>query len=182
MMGIHAPSLTRNNLEFRIEEPWPVEGPSTPIRVNGKIESAMAQLVDRVRKTHVTMRRNHFDGERKIGGAMARLPKAYENFKRSYPKIWQAYDRLGGAVHDSGPLDKKNRELLKLAIAIGARLEGAVHSHTRRALEAGATAQEIHHVVLLGLTTLGFPQTIAALTWVEDDLKNDKRAAKRKNH
>jgi AhpD family alkylhydroperoxidase len=113
---------------------------------------------------------------------MARLPKAYENFKNAYPKIWQAYDRLGGAVHDSGPLDKKSRELLKLAMAIGARLEGAVHSHTRRALEAGATAEEIYHVVLLGVTTLGFPHTVAALTWVGDDLKNDRRSAtKRKN-
>jgi hypothetical protein len=35
-------------------------------------------------------------------------------------------------------------------MAIGARLEGAVHSHTRRALEARATAEEIYHVVLLG--------------------------------
>ena len=113
---------------------------------------------------------------------MARLPEAYENFKKTYPKIWQAYDRLGGLVHESGPLGKKNRELLKLAIAIGARLEGAVHSHTRRALEEGAEAEEIYHVVLLGLTTLGFPQTIAALTWVEDDLKIDQRLKpKRKN-
>jgi alkylhydroperoxidase/carboxymuconolactone decarboxylase family protein YurZ len=106
---------------------------------------------------------------------MARLPKAYESFKKTYPEVWQAYDRLGGLIHDSAPMDKKNRELLKLALAIGARLEGAVHSHTRRALEEGAKAQEIYHVVLLGLTTLGFPQTIAALTWVEDDLQDGKR-------
>jgi AhpD family alkylhydroperoxidase len=110
---------------------------------------------------------------------MAQLPKAYESFKKAYPKVWQAYDRLGAAVHDSGPLEKKNRELLKLAMAIGARLEGAVHSHTRRALEAGATAQEIRHVVLLGVTTLGFPHTVAALTWVEDDLKANKRIGRK---
>lgn len=114
---------------------------------------------------------------------MAQLPKAYEKFEKTYPEIWQAYDRLGGLIHDSGPMDKKNRELLKLAMAIGARLEGAVHSHTRRALEEGAKAEEIYHVVLLGLTTLGFPQTIAALTWVEDDLKNNhRRARRRENH
>jgi hypothetical protein len=47
----------------------------------------------------------YFDGQE--GGAMARLPKAYENCKKAYPKIWQDYDRLGAAVHDSGPLDKK---------------------------------------------------------------------------
>jgi 4-carboxymuconolactone decarboxylase len=76
---------------------------------------------------------------------------------------------------------RKNRELLKLAMAIGARLEGAVHSHTRRSLEAGATAEEIYHLVLLGVTTLGFPHTVAALTWVGDDLKNDRRTTKRKN-
>lgn len=113
---------------------------------------------------------------------MAQLPKAYENFKETYPEIWQAYDRLGGLIHNSGPVDKKNRELLKLAMAVGARLEGAVHSHTRRALEEGAKPEEIYHVVLLGLTTLGFPQTIAALTWVEDDLQDGKhREAKGEN-
>jgi AhpD family alkylhydroperoxidase len=113
---------------------------------------------------------------------MAQLPKAYENFKETYPEIWQAYDRLGGLLHNSGPVDKKNRELLKLAMAVGARLEGAVHSHTRRALEEGAKPEEIYHVVLLGLTTLGFPQTIAALTWVEDDLRDGKpREAKGEN-
>jgi alkylhydroperoxidase/carboxymuconolactone decarboxylase family protein YurZ len=102
---------------------------------------------------------------------MARLPQAYEKFKNNHPEIWRAYDALGGAIHDSGPLEKKQRELLKLAMAIGARLEGAVHSHTRRALEAGASVEEIRHVVLLGVTTVGFPQTVAALTWVEDDLE-----------
>ena len=113
---------------------------------------------------------------------MARLPKAYEQFKRAYPKIWQAYDRLGATVHDSGPLDKKNRELLKLAMAVGARLEGAVHSNTRRAIEAGAVAEEIYHVVLLGVTTLGFPHTVAALTWVEDDLKSNQGVRRKREH
>lgn len=112
---------------------------------------------------------------------MAQLPVAYEDFKRNHPTIWLAYDRLGAAVHDSGPLAKKDRELLKLAMAIGARLEGAVHSHTRRALEAGASPQEIRHVVLLGVTTLGFPQTVAAMTWVEDDLKGARRRRRKRN-
>jgi len=114
---------------------------------------------------------------------MARLPRSYESFKQTYPEIWQAYDRLGGLAHDAGPLDKKHRELIKLGMAIGARLEGAVHSHTHRALEQGAKAEEIYHVVLLGLTTVGFPQTIAALTWVEEALKKgrSRRGAKAKS-
>ena len=99
------------------------------------------------------------------------LPRSYEAFKRSYSQIWQAYDRLGRLSHKAGPLDEKTRELVKLALSVGARLEGAVHSHTARALETGATPREIRHVVLLGLTTLGFPSMMAALTWVEDVLK-----------
>lgn len=102
---------------------------------------------------------------------MARLPRAYEAFKKSYPQIWRSYDQLGALSHEAGPLNEKTRELVKLAMAMGAKLEGAVHSHTHRALAAGATVREVRHVVLLGLTTLGFPSTIAALTWVEDVLK-----------
>ena len=101
---------------------------------------------------------------------MVKLPRAYEAFKRSYPEIWQAYDRLGILSHEAGPLDRKTRELVKLALAIGGKLEGAAHSHTRRALAAGATPREVLHVVLLGITTLGFPSTITAITWIEDVL------------
>lgn len=101
---------------------------------------------------------------------MAKLPRTYERFKRSQRAIWTAYDRLGEMSHQAGPLNAKTRELVKLALAVGARMEGAVHSHTRKALEVGAKADEIRHVVLLGLTTIGFPSTMASLTWVEDVL------------
>ena len=112
---------------------------------------------------------------------MAKYPRAYESFKRTYKDIWQAYDRLGSTSHKAGPLSSKTRELVKLGIAIGARMEGAVHSHTRKALEAGASLNEVRHVVILGLPTLGFPSTIAAKTWVEDVLGKRRSKRKRKN-
>jgi AhpD family alkylhydroperoxidase len=90
----------------------------------------------------------------------------------AYRDIWEAYDQLGTAVHQQGPLDEKARELIKLGIAVGARLEGAVHSHVRKALAAGATAEEIRQTVLLAIPTIGFPTTMAALTWIEDELGN----------
>lgn len=99
-----------------------------------------------------------------------RLPSAYAAFKETYPEIWQAYDALGAVIHGSGPLDPKTRELIKLAMAIGIGSEGAVHSHTRKLIEAGASAEEIRQVVLLSVTTVGFPSMMAALTWVEDIL------------
>jgi alkylhydroperoxidase/carboxymuconolactone decarboxylase family protein YurZ len=111
---------------------------------------------------------------------MGKLPAAYERFQRSYRRVWEAYDRLGAAVHQEGPLDPKTRELVKLGMAIGGRLEGAVHSHARRALDAGASAAEVGHVVSLAVTTVGFPTAVAAFTWVEESLRGRGTSRKRK--
>jgi alkylhydroperoxidase/carboxymuconolactone decarboxylase family protein YurZ len=54
------------------------------------------------------------------------------------------------AAHDAGPLDERTRRLVKLAIAIGARLEGAVRSHTWQAKEAGLSEADRALVSPLG--------------------------------
>jgi len=104
---------------------------------------------------------------------MAKYPGWYQEQKARYPKVFGAYENLGDACRDAGPLDPKTVALAKLAIAIGARHEGAVHSHVRRSLEAGATIDECRHVALLGTTTLGFPSMMAAMSWVEDIAKKN---------
>ena len=101
---------------------------------------------------------------------MPQLPKPYEQFRKQFAGVWSAYDQLGAAVHAAGPLDAKSRELVKLALAVGAQAEGAVHSHTRRGLEAGLSPEEIRQVAVLALPTLGFPRMMAALTWIDDVL------------
>jgi 4-carboxymuconolactone decarboxylase len=99
------------------------------------------------------------------------VPKRFLDFQKQYPQVYRAYKLLGESVNEAGPLDKKTRSLLRLAIAVGARHEGAVHSHTRRALEAGIKPEEIRHAVLLAVTTIGFPNMMAAQSWVDDVLK-----------
>jgi AhpD family alkylhydroperoxidase len=99
------------------------------------------------------------------------VPKRFLEFKETYPAVAKAHEQLGAAARSAGPLDAKTRELISLAIAVGARHEGAVHSHTRKALEAGCTPEEIRHAVLLSVTTIGFPNMMAALSWVDDVLK-----------
>jgi alkylhydroperoxidase/carboxymuconolactone decarboxylase family protein YurZ len=111
---------------------------------------------------------------------MAKLPTPYTRFSKMYKMVWQAYDDLGAAAHGVGPLPSKSRELVKLGMAMGARLEGAVHAHTRRALEAGATPAEIRHAAILAITTLGFPVAMATLTWVEDILGRKGSAGRRR--
>jgi 4-carboxymuconolactone decarboxylase len=96
------------------------------------------------------------------------IPARYQHFEKSYPTVMQAVEALGEVTQSAGPLDSKTRALVKLAIAVGALREGAVHSHTRRALEAGCTPDELRHVGVLAITTIGFPSTMAAMSWLED--------------
>lgn len=102
---------------------------------------------------------------------MSKPPSTYQKFKKKYPELVAAYETLGDECQKAGPLSVKERALAKLAIAVGAGLEGAVHSHTRRALDAGLAPDEIRHAVMLSLTTIGFPSMMRTLTWVEDVLK-----------
>jgi alkylhydroperoxidase/carboxymuconolactone decarboxylase family protein YurZ len=104
-----------------------------------------------------------------------KLPSAYRRFAEEQPRLADAYERLSEASLTEGPLDRKTAELVKIGIAVGARLEGAVHSHVRRALEAGASGAEIHHAVRLALTTVGFPTMMAALSWAGDIVSSDTR-------
>jgi 4-carboxymuconolactone decarboxylase len=99
-----------------------------------------------------------------------KLPSAYRRFATEHPRVIQAYEELGDACLAEGPLDRRAAELVKIGLAVGARLEGAVHSHVRRAREAGATPDEIRHAVRLALTTVGFPTMMAALSWANEVL------------
>lgn len=100
------------------------------------------------------------------------LPKIYEKFSAKFPDVFKDFKQLGQTCREAGPLDQKSQDLVKLGIAIGANSRGAVMSSTRKALDAGASPEEIAHTVLLALTTTGFPNMIAALQWV-DEVLND---------
>lgn len=91
-----------------------------------------------------------------------------------YPEIGQAYKQLGDAVANAGPLDEKTRQLIKIGISIAASQEGGTHSQTRKALEAGATPDEIRHAVLQTLSTIGFPNMMMGMSWVDDVLTNQE--------
>lgn len=96
------------------------------------------------------------------------LPSGASELARSHPEVWAAYAALGRACAEAGPLDRRAVRLVKLALALGALSEGAVHSHVRRALREGISAEELRHVALLAIPTLGLPQAAKGLTWIGD--------------
>ena len=65
-------------------------------------------------------------------------------------------------------------------MAIGIRSERAIHSHVKKALEAGASPAEIPHAMLLGIPTLGLPTTVPTFTRVGDILEGKSRSRRKK--
>lgn len=96
------------------------------------------------------------------------LPGPYRKMHEEHPELMGAYESFGKACAESGPLDTKTIALIKLAISSGAGLEGAAHSHARKALEAGCTKDELLHVAQLCAPTIGFPSMMRARGWVQD--------------
>jgi 4-carboxymuconolactone decarboxylase len=94
----------------------------------------------------------------------------HEAFVERYPKLQEAWSQIHSAG-DEGPLDPKTVRLLRLASALGAMREGAVHSSTRKALAEGISEAEIEQVVAIAAGALGMPATVAVYSWVRDCFK-----------
>ena len=99
------------------------------------------------------------------------LPDVYLGFREDYPAVAAALDGLGEAVDGAGPLDERSNRLVKLGLAVGALAEGAVKSNARKALAAGASADEVRQVAILAITTCGFPSAIAGIGWIDEVLQ-----------
>jgi len=101
-------------------------------------------------------------------------PKWYSHTKENHKKYIEALEQLGEVVRKEGPLDEKTSHLIQLAAAAAIHSEGSVHSHVRRAIKAGARPEELFHAIILLTSTIGFPSTSAALSWVYDEIGGKK--------
>ncbi|WAC08434.1 MAG: carboxymuconolactone decarboxylase family protein [Thermodesulfobacteriota bacterium] len=97
-----------------------------------------------------------------------KLPKHYLAKEKKFKEFFDALENLGKVTKKQGPLEEKTSQLIQLAAAAAIRSEGSVHSHTRRAIKAGAKPEEIYHTIILLTSTIGFPTVAAALSWVDD--------------
>lgn len=102
---------------------------------------------------------------------MRKPPRHFNQLTKRFPEYMTVLERLGETVKQAGPLDPKTSELIQLAASAAIRSEGAVHSHTRRVQDLGATREEVYQTLLLLTSTIGFPTVSAAMTWADDVLK-----------
>jgi alkylhydroperoxidase/carboxymuconolactone decarboxylase family protein YurZ len=100
-------------------------------------------------------------------------PNTYDVFVKRFPRLGQAWELVAQAGKE-GPLDERTTRLIKLAVAIGAMREGAVHAGIRKALAMGITPGEIEQVIAVSASTLGFPSVVAVFSWIEEALAKGK--------
>ncbi len=113
------------------------------------------------------------DSQENAGG---KVPTTFKQFIQKFPELGEAHEKVGRAVENMGPLDIKTCALIKIGICLGAGLESALRSHVRRAIAAGATEQELEQSLMLGMNTCGFPRTVAAWRWMQQQLERNREA------
>lgn len=105
--------------------------------------------------------------KRGVPPAAARIPETYHRFSERFPRLAEAHRLMTEAAEQAGPLDLKTCELIKMGLALGAGHESSFHSHVRRALEHGASRQEVEHAITLAMTTCGFSRAVAGWKWAQ---------------
>ncbi len=108
------------------------------------------------------------------------VPRPCKEVDKRYRDLATACKEPGRQSLDAGPLGETCRELVKLGISVGARLEGAVHAHTRLALERGATPDQVLHVARLAGASLGPLAMMAAQGWIREAIEASASPAARR--
>jgi len=96
-------------------------------------------------------------------------PPIHTEFIQKFPDLGRAWDFMTRAGEE-GPLDARTARLVKLAVAIGAGREGAVHASVRKGAALGITQMDVNQVVALSASTVGLPAAVAAWSWCRDVL------------
>lgn len=68
-------------------------------------------------------------------------------FRENSEKMMEEYKKWKNSIADDSVFDDKTRELLGLAAAAATQCQYCVHTHGQKALQHGATEEEVAHVV-----------------------------------
>jgi AhpD family alkylhydroperoxidase len=76
------------------------------------------------------------------------------------PEVMRGYGELSRAAMAPGELNSATKELLAIVIAITRECDGCIVAHTRSAVRAGVTRQEVAEAVGVAILMNGGPGTV----------------------
>ncbi len=96
-------------------------------------------------------------------------PSTQAALRNHFPDVFDTFGKLRRAVDAAGPLDTKTRELILLAGFTVGRQEGGYRAHCKRAMDAGATAEEVRQATVICLGATAAIELVAdALSWADE--------------
>ncbi len=96
--------------------------------------------------------------------AMRSAKRAMSELRRQVPDEMESFSGFMGTVLRPGKLDLKTKELIALGMGLTARCTYCIGIHTEKALNAGATPEELWEVATVAVLMGGGP----ALTYVAE--------------
>ena len=83
-----------------------------------------------------------------------------EKFNEYNSKVHKMFLDMAKEAFSDGALKKKYKELIALGISLVIRCEPCTQSHTKKALDAGASREEIIEVIEIGIEMGGGPAQV----------------------
>ncbi len=71
------------------------------------------------------------------------VSKNMAKLQKTIPDTTKGFSQLAQAATADGVLDKKTKELIALALSVGARCDACIGFHTKALVKLGATEQEV---------------------------------------
>ncbi len=102
------------------------------------------------------------------------FPAWYNLIKEKHGKFVKALEQLGETVRQEGPLDEKTMQLVQLAAAAAIRSEGRGAQPPAPGHASRRHPREISHTIILLTSTIGFPNTSTAMSWVYTALEKKR--------
>ena len=97
--------------------------------------------------------------------------KLLDKFGQALPGLWVAETAVFNEVYKDGALSLKVKRLMALAIALGAGCTNCILGQTKRALEAGATKDEILETISVTVVmrgTTGVAESLRVVKLLEE--------------
>lgn len=98
---------------------------------------------------------------------IAEIDEYVGELKKLVPDAVSAFSTLSRSAQTAGVLDKKQKELLALAIAVAIRCEGCIAYHARGARRTGVDRQELGEALAVAVQMGGGP----SLNYAADALR-----------
>ena len=105
------------------------------------------------------------------------VKQSLAKLSREYPDIMSAFSSFMGEVEEKGALDTKTKEIIAVALSVATRCKWCIAFHVKKALDQGATEQEIIESCFMAALMAGGPAlmyTQLAVKAIEEFKEEDK--------